>query len=77
MIRLPDGSRLDVPPAVRCFQMFDHNTRANLMASRRLGHRQREAVGRFFWVHPLAPDIAFETKGAAERAAVKALAGAQ
>ena len=54
----------------RCFQAHSSETRANHAASFRLGHRQREAVGEFFYVHPELPNKAFPTRGAAARAAL-------
>lgn len=56
-------------PAVRCFQRYSPETRANHAASHRLGHRQRTAVGEYYYVHKLVPDIGFpRAKLATERA---------
>jgi len=56
-------------PAARCFQRYDSETRANHAASGRLGFRQREAAGAFYYVHPMVPAFAFPTaKAATERA---------
>lgn len=59
-------------PATRCFQRYSHTARTNIQASHRLGQRQRAAVGEFFYVHPLAPGLAFPTKKQAETAAFEA-----
>jgi hypothetical protein len=64
-IRLPDGSRLDIPEPVRCFNRFTSEERANKMASRRQGYRQRQQEGDFFWVHEMCPGIAFRSRGQA------------
>lgn len=55
---------------VRCFHRYDSETRANHAASFRLGHRQREAVGEFFYTHPDIPNRAFPTRKAAAMAAL-------
>jgi hypothetical protein len=56
-------------PATRCFERYDSETRANHAASGRLGFRQREAAGAFYYTHPLVPGVAFPTaKAATERA---------
>ena len=70
MIRVA-GQAFDVPRAVRCFHRFDHETRANMMASRRLGYRQRQHEGEYFYIHEFVPGIAFPTRGQAESAALK------
>ena len=57
---------------VRCFHAYDSTTRANHAASFRLGHRQREAVGEFFYTHPAIPNRAFQTRKAAALAAIEA-----
>lgn len=57
---------------IRCFEVFKSDQRANHAASHRLGHRQRQAVGRFYYVHPAIPGIAFDTRGAAARQALEA-----
>jgi hypothetical protein len=69
-----NGRLVDIPPAIRCFAKYDHNTRANLMASHRQGHVQRHRVGEFFWIHPLVPGIAFPTRKAALLAALEKVA---
>jgi len=48
-------------PAVRCFQRYTSEERANISASIRSGHRQREAVGEYFYTHSMRPGIAFKT----------------
>jgi len=35
-----------------------------------MGHRQRDAVGEFYYVHPDLPNVAFDTRGAAAEAAM-------
>jgi len=57
-------------PAVRNFQPYTHDQRANHAASHRLGHRQRAALGRYFYTHEMVSEcIAFDTaKQATQRA---------
>lgn len=57
---------------VRCFQRFAAEQRANQAASHRLGHRQREAIGDYFYIHPKVPGRAFTTRRGAACAAVEA-----
>lgn len=77
MIRLPDGSKLDVPAPVRCFHRYDSETRSNMAASRRLGYRQRQAEGEFYWVHDMVPGVAFGSRKQAVAAVLHALANNQ
>ncbi len=56
--------------AVRHFQRYSDEHRADRAASHRLGHQQRRAVGEFFYTHPGAPGRAFDSRRAAGRAAV-------
>lgn len=56
-------------PATRCFQRYSNIDRADMAASHRMGHRQREAIGEFFYTHPLVPGLAFPTRTRAEQAA--------
>lgn len=58
-------------PATRNLQRYSSETRADRAASHRLGHRQRQAVGEYFYTHTLCPDIAFDT---AKRATQEAYA---
>lgn len=62
--------KAEAKKVVRCFQSYSSEQRANHAASFRLGHRQREAVGHFFYTHPDVPGVAFDTRGAAARAAL-------
>lgn len=55
---------------VRNFQPFTSEQRANHAASHRLGHRQRERVGEFFYTHPDVPGAAFTTRKRAAEAAL-------
>lgn len=57
---------------VRCFHAYDSETRANHAASFRLGHRQRESLGEFFYTHPDVPNRAFPTCKAAALAGMSA-----
>lgn len=59
---------------VRCFHAYSSETRANHAASFRLGHRQREAVGEFFYTHPDVPNRAFPTRTGAAKAGLEAQA---
>jgi len=51
---------------LRRFQRRSSEERANAAASTRMGHRQKEAVGEFFYEHPLIPNIAHESAAAAK-----------
>lgn len=55
---------------IRCFQAYTSDQRANHASSHRLGYRQREAVGHFYYVHPDVPGLAFDTRGQAARHAL-------
>ena len=54
--------KAEAKKVVRCFQPYSSETRANHAASFRLGHRQREAIGEYFYVHPAMPNTAFPTR---------------
>lgn len=56
----------------RCFQPYTSGQRADLASSHRQGHRQREAVGEFFYVHPSRPGEQITTRGQAARAGLDA-----
>ena len=56
------------PTVHRCFEQYSSEQCANKMASRRQGHRQRLAVGEFYYVSEFIPNIAYRTRGQAERA---------
>ena len=60
------------PTITRCFYRFDAGQRADHAASHRLGHRQREAIGEFYWVTDAVPGIAFPSRKAARAAIAKA-----
>lgn len=52
-------------PATRCFERYTHEQRATHAASHRLGRRQQEAVGEFYYTHEMLPGQAFPSaKGA-------------
>lgn len=56
-------------PATRCFQRYTSEQRATIRSSHRAGHRQREAVGEFYYVHEMVPGVGFPTaKAATQRA---------
>ncbi len=55
---------------IRHLQKFTPEQRADRASSHRLGHRQRGAVGSYFYTHPDLPGRSFDTRGAAARAAV-------
>jgi len=44
-----------------------------MAASHRLGYRQRQAVGFYFYTHPAVPGTTFETRKAALMAAYRIL----
>jgi hypothetical protein len=56
---------------VRCFQHYTSEQRADRASSHRLGHRQRTAVGHYYYTHPDVPNLAFPTRTAAARAALR------
>jgi hypothetical protein len=60
---------------VRHLGRYSSEERASRAASHRLGHRQRGAVGEYFYTHPDVPGLAFSTRGAAARAALRTQAG--
>lgn len=55
---------------VRCLHHYSSETRANHAASFRLGHRQRAAIGEYFYTHPDREGIAFPTRKSAALAAM-------
>lgn len=55
---------------VRGFYRYSSEMRADRAASFRLGHRQRAAVGEFYYTHPDRPGVCFGTRSAAARAAL-------
>ena len=56
-------------PATRNFDKFTAEQCANHASSHKMGFRQRQAVGQFFYTHKLCPSIAFDTaQQATERA---------
>lgn len=59
-----DGQFFDIPAAVRIYKEDDHTQRA------RNRRRRPRHEGRFFWIHPLVPGIAFPTRAIALRAAL-------
>ena len=56
-------------PATRCFQPYDSTERAARAASHRLHHRQKQAVGEFFYTHPMLPGRGYATAKQATMAA--------
>lgn len=46
----------------RCFQKYSSSERADRAASFRMGHRQREAVGEFYYITDAVPNRAFPTR---------------
>lgn len=54
--------------AVRHFQRYTSEQRADRASSHRLGCRQRLEIGRVFWTHPDVPGTAFDTRKLAGRA---------
>ena len=65
-----EALKAEAKKVVRCFQPYSSEQRANHAASFRVGYRQREAVGHFYYVHPAIPNRAFDTRGKAARAAL-------
>lgn len=51
--------KAEMKRVTRCFQAYTHEQRSNHADSRKLGIRQRHAVGEFYYVHPDVPGIAF------------------
>lgn len=56
-------------PATRCFERYSSETRATMASSFRLGRRQRQAVGEYFYIHPMVAGVAFMSAKAATTAA--------
>lgn len=54
---------------VRHFQRYTAEQRADRAASHRLGPRQRQSVGEYFYTHPDVPGRCFPTRGRAAQAA--------
>jgi hypothetical protein len=67
-----EALKAEAKKVTRCFQHYTSDQRANHASSHRLGHRQRQAVGEFFYVHPAVPGLAFSTRGQAARAGLEA-----
>ena len=63
--------RAEAKKVVRILCRYSSEQRANHAASFRLGHRQREAIGEYFYTHPDCPGIAFPKRGLAARAALE------
>lgn len=57
---------------VRHCQRYTSEQRANLAASHRAGHRQKQAVGEYFYTHPDVPRVAFDTRQRAALAGFRA-----
>lgn len=68
------GELIDVPAPTRIFHRYTSETRANLSASHRTGHLQRNRVGEYFWTHPFCPNVAYPTRTRAIVAALGTLA---
>ena len=54
------------PGVTRCLQRYDSYQRADRAASHRLGHRQREAIGEFFYTNDEEPTTGYPTAKAAK-----------
>ena len=50
------------PGPIKIFQKWDSEIRATRAASFRLGHRQKESIGEYFWCDDRVPGIAFKTR---------------
>lgn len=57
---------------VRHFQPYTSEQRADHAASHRLGHRQRQAMGEYFYTHPDVPGVCFDTRQRAADAGIRA-----
>lgn len=68
-------AELELLGIVRCFQKYTHLERADMAASHRLGYRQRQANGRYYYITTHRPDVGFDTQGQAVAAARKVLFG--
>ena len=62
-------AKLNLLGISRVFERYTHDERALLASSHRVGYRQRESKGEFFWVTELVPGIAFPSRGRAIAAA--------
>ena len=49
------------PKATRLMERYSSEQRAERAASQRMGHRQRQAVGEFFYMNHLEPNSAYPT----------------
>jgi hypothetical protein len=56
-------------PAIRNFQHYTSDQRAQHAASHRLTPHRRQAAGEFFYTHPMIPGRAFDTAKQATTAA--------
>ncbi len=60
-------------PAVRCWQRYTPEQRADHAAAWTLGPRQRQAFGEFYYTHPFLPGLGFPTAKAATTRAYESL----
>lgn len=58
-------------PAVKRFQKYSDIERVMRASSQRLGHRQRESFGSYYYTHTLCPGDPFDTPGQATKRAYK------
>ena len=66
-------AQLDLLGVHRCFQRYSADQRATMASSHRLGHRQRQQAGEYYWTSELVPGVAFTSRGRAIAAAESAL----
>lgn len=64
-IHRTDEYKAEARKVTRCWMRYDSSTIANLRSSHRLGHRQRQAIGEYFYVHEDRPNVAFPTRKSA------------
>jgi len=62
--------KAEAKKVIRNFQPYSSESRARHAASFRLGHRQRESLGEYFYTHPAVANRAFPTRKAAATAAL-------
>lgn len=59
-------------PAVRSFQHYTPDQRADVASSHRLTSKRRQSIGEYFYTHPMMPGVAYPTAKAATTAAFNA-----
>jgi hypothetical protein len=66
-----EALKAEAKKVVRNLQRYTSEQRADRAASHRMGHRQRESTGEYFYSHPAIPGIAYPTRTAAAQEALR------